>query len=140
MALYYNGKMVAGVNSMPELTQAQYDALEVKPEFWIRTDAPDDYGRIPASDVGFDNSVLGVNSISVQSAFNDVNFDLIPKTTTFNDDGSISIEGEGFDKTVTFNADGSITEAVEIDGVTTTKTTSFIGSSIIESVSGGGES
>lgn len=58
--------------------------------------------------------------------------DMVGKTTTFNADGSISIVADDYSEDITFNANGSITEEVEINGVTTTKTTHFMGNDIIE--------
>ena len=54
MALYKDGKPISGINSVPRLTLAQYNALSVKPEFWVRTDAPEDYGKISADQVSYD--------------------------------------------------------------------------------------
>ena len=54
MALYKDGKPISGLNSVPRLTLAQYNALTTKPEFWVRTDAPEDYGKISADQVSYD--------------------------------------------------------------------------------------
>ena len=57
------------------------------------------------------------------------------KTTTFNEDGSITeTNGLGHTKTTSFNADGSITE-VFVGEKTITKTTSFDDGSITEVIS-----
>lgn len=62
--------------------------------------------------------------------------DMVGKTTTFNADGSISIVADDYSEAITFNANGSITEAVTINGVTTTKTTVFnADGSITETIS-----
>ena len=58
--------------------------------------------------------------------------DMVGKTTTFNSDGSISIVADDYSEAITFNANGSITDAVTINGDTTTKTTHFVGNDIIE--------
>lgn len=54
MALYQDGILVSGANTLPKLTQAQYDALpaELKPEYWVCLDK--DYDDILAekSDIG----------------------------------------------------------------------------------------
>lgn len=60
--------------------------------------------------------------------------DLTAKTTTFNADGTISVAGPDYTETITFNANGSITDAVTMNGKVTTKTTSFAGNVITETV------
>ena len=60
---------------------------------------------------------------------------MVGKTTTFNADGSISIVADDYSETITFNANGTITDAVTINGVTTTKTVEFIGNTIVETLS-----
>ncbi len=138
MALYFNGSMIGGVNFTPRMTLEEYNALEIKPTYWIRTDAPGSGGRISADEVIFDTGVLGNLGDSAQTAIQDVNFGLVPKTTTFNADGTISAEGEGFTSLTTFNADGSITETYTIGGETITKITSFNGNEIDETITEGG--
>lgn len=61
--------------------------------------------------------------------------DMVGKTTTFNADGSISIVADDYSEAITFNANGTITDAVTINGVTTTKTITFNGSQITEVIS-----
>lgn len=61
--------------------------------------------------------------------------DMVGKTTTFNADGSISIVATDYSEAITFNANGTITDAVTINGVTTTKTITFSGSQITEVIS-----
>lgn len=61
--------------------------------------------------------------------------DMVGKTTTFNADGSISVVADDYSEAITFNANGSITDAVTINGVTTTKTITFNGSQITEVIS-----
>jgi hypothetical protein len=61
--------------------------------------------------------------------------DMVGKTTTFNADGSISIVADDYSEVITFNANGTITDAVTINGVTTTKTITFNGSQITEAIS-----
>ena len=56
MALYKDGNPVSGLNSIPRLTLAQYNALTVKPEVWIRTDAPESYKRLSADEVSYDSN------------------------------------------------------------------------------------
>ena len=56
MALYKDGNPVSGINSIPRLTLAQYNALTVKPEVWIRTDAPESYKRLSADEVSYDSN------------------------------------------------------------------------------------
>ena len=73
MSLYYDVNMVSGVNFTPQLTLAEYNALSVKPTYWIRTDAPEDYGRLPASEVGYDNTTSGLTADDSQAAIDEVN-------------------------------------------------------------------
>lgn len=61
--------------------------------------------------------------------------DMVGKTTTFNADGSINIVADDYSEAITFNANGTITDAVTINGVTTTKTITFNGSQITEALS-----
>jgi hypothetical protein len=61
--------------------------------------------------------------------------DMVGKTYTFNADGSISCVATDYSEDWTFNSDGSITDEVTINGVTTTKTTEFIGNTIVETIS-----
>ena len=61
--------------------------------------------------------------------------DFVGKTYTFNADGSISVVADDYTESIVFNADGSITESVVLDGVTTTKTTTFINNTIVETLS-----
>lgn len=63
--------------------------------------------------------------------------DMVSKTTTFNEDGSITETTTDETKVTTFNADGSITETVtDSKGKVTTKTTTFnADGSITEEVS-----
>lgn len=56
MAFYQDGKPVSGLNSIPRLTLAQYNALNVKPEFWVRTDAPESYKKLSADQVSYDSN------------------------------------------------------------------------------------
>ena len=61
--------------------------------------------------------------------------DMVGKTTTFNADGSISVVADDYSEDITFNANGSITDEVTINGVTTTKTTTFVGNTIVQTIS-----
>lgn len=56
MANYLNGNPLSGINSIPRLTLAQYNALNVKPEFWVRTDAPESYKKLSADQVSYDSN------------------------------------------------------------------------------------
>ena len=56
MALYKDGNPISGLNSIPRLTLAQYNALNVKPEFWVRTDAPESYKKLSADQVYYDSN------------------------------------------------------------------------------------
>lgn len=51
-----DGNPVSGLNSVPELTLAQYNALNVKPKFWVRTDAPESYKKLSADQVSYDSN------------------------------------------------------------------------------------
>lgn len=59
---------------------------------------------------------------------------LVNKTTTFNSNGTISITGPDYTELITFNANGSITDAVTMNGKVTTKTTSFAGNVITQTI------
>ena len=61
--------------------------------------------------------------------------DMVGKTITFNADGSIGIVADDYTEDITFNNDGSITDEITINGVTTTKTTEFIGNTIVQTIS-----
>ena len=61
--------------------------------------------------------------------------DMVGKTITFNADGSIGIVADDYTEDITFNANGSITDEVTINGVTTTKTTTFVGNTIVQTIS-----
>lgn len=61
--------------------------------------------------------------------------DMVGKTITFNSDGSIGIVADDYTEDITFNANGSITDEVTINGVTTTKTTTFVGNTIVQTIS-----
>lgn len=61
--------------------------------------------------------------------------DMVGKTITFNADGSIGIVADDYSEDITFNANGSITDEVTINGVTTTKTTTFVGNTIVQTIS-----
>lgn len=56
MAFYQDGKPVSGLNSIPRLTLAQYNALNVKPEIWIWRDAPESYKKLSADQVSYDSN------------------------------------------------------------------------------------
>ena len=53
MALYQNGILISGANTLPQMTLAEYQALPVseRPTYWERTDL--NYNNIPASDVTY---------------------------------------------------------------------------------------
>ena len=53
MALYQNGTLISGANTLPQMTLAEYQALPVseRPTYWERTDL--NYSNIPASDVTY---------------------------------------------------------------------------------------
>lgn len=65
MALYQNGTLISGANTLPQMTLAEYQALPVseRPTYWERTDL--NYGNIPASDVTY-------GSGSVEDALDDL--------------------------------------------------------------------
>lgn len=55
MALYENGILVSGANTLPKMTLAEYQALPVseRPTYWERTDL--NYNNIPSSQVIYKN-------------------------------------------------------------------------------------
>ena len=65
MALYENGILISGANTLPQMTLAEYQALPVseRPTYWERTDL--NYNNIPASDVTY-------GSGSVEDALDDL--------------------------------------------------------------------
>lgn len=66
MALYQNGILISGANTLPQMTLAEYQALPVseRPTYWERTDLS--YNNIPASNVTY-------GSGSVEDAINEIN-------------------------------------------------------------------
>ena len=66
MALYQNGTLISGANTLPQMTLAEYQALPVsdRPTYWERTDL--NYNNIPASDVTY-------GSGSVEDALDELN-------------------------------------------------------------------
>lgn len=104
MALYYNGIMVSGINFTPRLTLAEYNALEVKPDYWIRTDvSSSDIDKIPASEISVD---LGSGNYSnVQTELNKINDSInLNGAKNYIPYPFISISNDRF----TINSDGSI--------------------------------
>ena len=71
--LYYKGKLISGIAKIPRLTLSDYNALTVKPEVWIRTDAPESYKKVTASDVSYDNTSSGLTATDIQSAIDEIN-------------------------------------------------------------------
>lgn len=96
MALYKDGNPVSGLNSIPRLTLAQYNALNVKHEFWIRTDAPESYKKLSADQVSYDENntvkdkldwvLVGTNTsnnpITLPNDFSELSI-IIHETTSF---------------------------------------------------------
>lgn len=72
MALYYDGVQIAAVNFIPRMTLAEYNSLQIKPDYWIRTDSPDSYKKLPAGEVSYDNSTSGLTAIEAQSAIDEI--------------------------------------------------------------------
>lgn len=72
MGLYYEKKKIAGVNFLPRLTLAEYNNLEIKPRYWIRTDSPNSYLRIDSSEVGYNHSVSGLSATNVKDAIDEL--------------------------------------------------------------------
>ena len=72
MALYQNGTLISGANTLPQMTLAEYQALPVseRPTYWERTDL--NYGNIPASDVSYDNTQSGLTATDIQSAIDEL--------------------------------------------------------------------
>ena len=56
MGLYYKKQKIAGINFLPRLTLAEYNNLQTKPKYWIRTDTPSGYLKLNATDVSYDNN------------------------------------------------------------------------------------
>ena len=72
MGLYYKKNKIAGLNFLPRLTLAQYNALTVKPEYWIRTDSPDSYLMVSSNLVSFDNSGTIFVSNNVENTLKEI--------------------------------------------------------------------
>ena len=72
MALYQNGILISGANTLPQMTLAEYQALPVseRPTYWERTDL--NYSNIPASDVTYDNTQSGLTATDIQSAIDEL--------------------------------------------------------------------
>ena len=72
MALYQNGILISGANTLPQMTLAEYQALPVseRPTYWERTDL--NYDSIPASDVTYDNTASGLTATDIQSAIDEL--------------------------------------------------------------------
>ena len=58
MSVYYKGKLISGIREIPHLTLSEYNALGVKPDMWVRTDAPDSDRGIDADDVLYGGGVI----------------------------------------------------------------------------------
>lgn len=78
MALYKDGNPVSGLNSIPRLTLAQYNALNVKPEFWVRTDAPESYKKLSADQVSYDSNNTVKDKIDTLIKYVDVEITTTP--------------------------------------------------------------
>ena len=72
MALYQNGILISGANTLPQMTLAEYQALPVseRPTYWERTDL--NYSNIPAIDVTYDNTQSGLTATDIQSAIDEL--------------------------------------------------------------------
>lgn len=72
MALYQNGILISGANTLPQMTLAEYQALPVseRPTYWERTDL--NYSNIPASSVTYDNTQSGLTATDIQSAIDEL--------------------------------------------------------------------
>lgn len=85
MANYLNGKPLSGLNSIPRLTLAQYNALNVKPEFWVRTDAPESYKKLSADQVSYDSNNTVKDALDIVTAGNMGNgLNILPYNTSSN--------------------------------------------------------
>lgn len=80
MALYQNGILISGANTLPKMTLAEYQALPVseRPTYWERTDL--NYSSLPASDVTYDGTTSGLSATDAQGAIDE----LASKTTPTN--------------------------------------------------------
>lgn len=136
-----------------EVTQAQYDALSPaeknKDVIYVITDSsvmPADNTRIEAleeivgdtdiSDVG---NTVTESIVTLSEDIDSVN-DPKSKTTTFNQDGSITETSSDCTVSTVFNPNGSITETFTYQsGKIKVKTTTFSGSTITETVVDGND-
>ena len=94
MALYYNGDNVSSINFTPQMTLAEYNALSVKPKYWIRTDA-DELTGIPADEISFDNTDTSFTGTDVQEVLEEVDASIdIVETALNNLDAKHVYKGE----------------------------------------------
>lgn len=79
MSFYQNGILISGVNTLPELTRAQYEALpaDKRPEYWVCLD--EEYEPSTADEITFDNTGTDLVSEEVESAIKEVNAKLVVK-------------------------------------------------------------
>ena len=72
MALYQDGILISGANTLPKMTLAKYQALPVseRPTYWERTDL--NYDSISAADVTYDNTASGLSATRVQGAIDEI--------------------------------------------------------------------
>ena len=92
--MYYgdgtNKRLLSGIAQVPRLTLAQYQALTVKPRFWVRTDAPETYNQLLTWD---DQAELGSkNIIKYPYAYGGGSTHGL--TVTVNADGSVTASGQ----------------------------------------------
>lgn len=81
MALYKDGNPVSGLNSIPRLTLTQYNALNVKPEFWVRTDAPESYKKLSADQVSYDSNNTVKDMLDTKSSIHLITGLTTPQST-----------------------------------------------------------
>lgn len=70
MSFYQNGILISGVNTLPELTRAQYEALpaDKRPEYWVCLD--EEY-EPSAKQITYDNKTSGATATNVQDAIDE---------------------------------------------------------------------
>ena len=112
MALYKDGNPVSGLNSIPRLTLAQYNALNVKPEFWVRTDAPESYKKLSADQVSYDSNNTVEDKLDTRVNPSDISF--VPISSTYSlTDSSIKRNGNVVNISMVLSAT-SITANTEV--------------------------
>ena len=126
MALYKDGNPVSGLNSIPRLTLAQYNALNVKPEFWVRTDAPESYKKLSADQVSYDSD----NTVKDKLDINDFAITCPNATPTgqFKKIGNMAFISAGFD--ITTASGGGAVDFITFNYIRAKTSSNWVGTKV----------